>query len=411
MAVTGAIFKTLTFNGESSKNYGVYITGSGAYDAPKRDVEMITIAGRNGSFPLDHGRFENIEVTYPAGIFGDDEEDFADAISNFRNMLCSAKGYCRLEDDYNPDEYRLAIYKSGLEVEPALLKAGEFEIVFECKPQRFLKSGETPVTIGASTTVANPTRFESSPEVRVKGYGTVAFNGYAIDIQNAVYGNVILVEDKVLKYNYFKLNTNEYANNGDTITLKTSPSVRIGANDPYVVNSKTITGTTATGTAFLDGGLIMDAGFRDATFTFTKGTASGEACQINASLSMTNLNTEVTFTATLTVRFDIDYDPATDMIEYTTTVTTSPSSLFTVQKNVYRINSASVYGSKSILGNPTIIDCDLGEAYKETASGIISLDAYIDLGTDLPTLASGNNTAIKDNTITECKIIPRWWKI
>ena len=68
VAPTGNIFKSLEFDGESSKGYGVYITGAAVYNAPEREVEMITIPGRNGSFALDHGRFQNIEVTYPAGI-------------------------------------------------------------------------------------------------------------------------------------------------------------------------------------------------------------------------------------------------------------------------------------------------------------------------------------------------------
>lgn len=139
---TGAIFKALTFDGVSSRDYGVYITGEAVFNAPERDVEMITIPNRNGAFALDNGRFENITVSYPAGIFADTETDFAQAISDFRNILCSKRGYCRLEDEYNPDEYRMAIYKSGLEVSPAQLKAGEFEIIFECKPQRWLKSGD-----------------------------------------------------------------------------------------------------------------------------------------------------------------------------------------------------------------------------------------------------------------------------
>lgn len=147
MAVTstGALFKALTFDNTSSRDYGVYITGQAVYNAPQRDVEMITIPARNGAFALDNGRFENIEVTYPAGIYADNEEDFAQAISDFRNFLCSKRGYCRLEDEYNPDEYRMAVYKSGLEVDPVQLKAGQFEIVFECKPQRWLKSGEEPI--------------------------------------------------------------------------------------------------------------------------------------------------------------------------------------------------------------------------------------------------------------------------
>ena len=141
-------FKTFTFDGENSRSYGVYITGEGVFNAPERNVEMVEIPGRNGAFALDKGNFNNIEVTYPAGIFADTETDFAEAVSDLRNFLCSRVGYVRLEDDYNPNEYRLAVYKSGLDVEHDFLIAGEFELVFECKPQRFLKSGETPITIG-----------------------------------------------------------------------------------------------------------------------------------------------------------------------------------------------------------------------------------------------------------------------
>lgn len=148
MAVTGDIFRSLTFDGESSRDYGVYITGQAVYNAPERDVEMVTIPGRNGAFALDKGRFENIEVTYPAGVFANTDTEFAKAISDFRNMLCSRQGYCRLTDEYNPDEYRLAVYKSGLEVDPVQLKAGQFDITFECKPQRYLTSGEEKKVLG-----------------------------------------------------------------------------------------------------------------------------------------------------------------------------------------------------------------------------------------------------------------------
>lgn len=148
IAPTGAIYKALKFDGVSSRTYGVYITGEAVYNAPERDVEMITIPGRSGSFALDNGRFENIEVSYPAGIYADTEADFRQAISDFRNFLCSRKGYVRLQDEYNPDEYRMAVYKSGLDVDPAMLRAGEFTITFDCKPQRWLTSGETAVTIG-----------------------------------------------------------------------------------------------------------------------------------------------------------------------------------------------------------------------------------------------------------------------
>lgn len=141
-----AVFNSLTFDGENSLDYGVYITGEAVYNAPERAVEMISIPGRNGAIALDQGRFENIEVTYPAGTFGDDQPEFASKIRAFRNALASRFNYVKLTDSYHPDEYRLGLYKSGLTTTPVQRsKAGEFPIVFNCKPQRFLTSGETEV--------------------------------------------------------------------------------------------------------------------------------------------------------------------------------------------------------------------------------------------------------------------------
>ena len=62
---TSALFKGFTFDGIDSKKYGVYITGEAVYNAPERDVEVISIPGRNGAYLLDNGRFSNITVTYP----------------------------------------------------------------------------------------------------------------------------------------------------------------------------------------------------------------------------------------------------------------------------------------------------------------------------------------------------------
>lgn len=149
MAITPLTgFKAFTFDGETSTDYGVQILGEGVFNAPEREVEMINIPGRNGAFALDKGRFENIDVKYPANIIADSTADFAEAVSDLRNFLCSRKGYCRLTDDYHPDEYRMAVYREGLEVDERVLRAGDFDIVFDCMPQRFLTSGEDPITIG-----------------------------------------------------------------------------------------------------------------------------------------------------------------------------------------------------------------------------------------------------------------------
>ena len=72
-----------------------------------------------------------------------------------------------------------------------------------------------------------------------------------------------------------------------------------------------------------------------------------------------------------------------------------------------------IYGDSTVnfLGNPTYIDCEVGECYKYEGTEIVSLNGVISLGSDLPKLSSGTNTFTYDNTVTELKVTPRWWKV
>lgn len=140
-----AIFNSFTFDDENSLDSGIYITGEAVFNAPKRAVEMVNVPGRNGAIAIDEGRFENIPVTYPAGCYADNMADFAEKVAKFRNILASRFTYKRLIDSYHPNEFRMGLYRSGLEVDAVRYNsAGEFKIEFDCKPQRFLLSGEVP---------------------------------------------------------------------------------------------------------------------------------------------------------------------------------------------------------------------------------------------------------------------------
>ena len=141
------------FDGEKSSDLDTYIAGEGTFNAPERVYTMQNIPGRNGQIALDEGRFENYELKYPAFIFTSAGADFRRKISELRNALLSKKGYKRLTDTYHPDEYRLAIYREGLETKPVQYnRAGEFDLVFDCKPQRFLLEGEVPISYPKSPT-------------------------------------------------------------------------------------------------------------------------------------------------------------------------------------------------------------------------------------------------------------------
>lgn len=172
----------LTFNGECSAEYGVYISGESTYNTPDCIVETVQVAGRNGELIVDDANFSNISVKYPCFI----RKDLKDTLENFVSMLASTRGYQRLEDTYHPEIYRLGHYEKGLSVKTTPLnRGGKFDLEFNCMPQKFLKEGEKKITLEANGVIKNPTRFSSKPMLRVYGTGTLTIQGQTITITTA----------------------------------------------------------------------------------------------------------------------------------------------------------------------------------------------------------------------------------
>lgn len=172
----------LLFNGKDSRDFKVYISGQGTFGAPARDYDVRQVPGRSGDLVMGGDRLQNAEVTYQAFIY----KDFRENLQALRSYLLSCIGYCRLEDTYHPDEYRMALYRGGMA--PDVLprnQAGQFEITFEVQPQRWLKSGEQAVILTKTGVIYNPTVFESQPLLRVYGAGQVGIGSQTITITAA----------------------------------------------------------------------------------------------------------------------------------------------------------------------------------------------------------------------------------
>lgn len=172
----------LIFNGYNSKDYGVYISGLNTFVGAERDVEVVSVAGRNGDLTIDKGRFKNVPITYPAFIY----DKFDMNVSAFRGILLNSRGYQRLEDSYHPHEYRRARYMGPFDPDVVdWLKAGEFDITFDCDPRRFLKKGEEFISITTGCVIKNQTIFEAKPLIRVYGTGTITINGVSVVVNTA----------------------------------------------------------------------------------------------------------------------------------------------------------------------------------------------------------------------------------
>lgn len=158
------------YKGKSSQDFDAYITNGGAYLAPVHSYESIPIPGKNGNVIIDNKKFDNVKISYPAVIVEEFDANF-DAIKAF---LLSINGYQRLEDTFHTDEYYMAVFAGFDSIKVGRKHdAGTFNVVFERKPQKFLKSGELKKSYTAAASLLNPTKYKALPLIRLYGSGTL----------------------------------------------------------------------------------------------------------------------------------------------------------------------------------------------------------------------------------------------
>jgi predicted phage tail component-like protein len=160
----------ITYNGKTSDNL-FQVERPPVYEYPERDVDVISVPGRNGDIIIDKGSYKNVNRPYEISV-GSISGDFTQLVNKIVEWLHTSTKYARLEDSYEPDYYRMAAYTDGGSIENLYHMAGKTTLNFNCKPQRFLKVGDTPVTINATTLLNNPTNFIALPIITVSGSGT-----------------------------------------------------------------------------------------------------------------------------------------------------------------------------------------------------------------------------------------------
>lgn len=164
--------RSFYIDGTASSTYNIYASGENAYDAPERDVEVVEVPGRNGNIILDNGRWKNIDVVYPCIV----DKQFLDNAAAARVwLLGDGVSYRKITDDYNTDSFRMGRYKGGIEYAPMFFNKAKatLDVTFDCRPERFLNSGETWATnivdgIHQEATITNPTNFEAKPLLYVE---------------------------------------------------------------------------------------------------------------------------------------------------------------------------------------------------------------------------------------------------
>ena len=169
----------ITYNGTTSKSLGIYVSRGSSFDAAAPDYVSYQIPGKNGDLQINNDRYLNIDVSYPVFIPG----GFESSVQAVRNWMRSADGYVNLQDTYDTTHYRRARGKDVLSFTPTAQDVGaNFELVFDCKPQRFLISGYQQVTLTSGDVLTNPTPFKALPRFETSGIS----NGGTLTVTNSL---------------------------------------------------------------------------------------------------------------------------------------------------------------------------------------------------------------------------------
>jgi len=142
---------SITWNGVSSDTIGVIVEKIPNRYIPTRRFSPQQIAGKNGNFLMVDKSFPNVEQEYEVYLSAE-SQGLPSVARACAEWLMGPTGYCRLTDSYDTTVYREAFLMGGFDLENILNKFGRCTITFSCKPQKYLLTGETPVTIPAGHT-------------------------------------------------------------------------------------------------------------------------------------------------------------------------------------------------------------------------------------------------------------------
>ena len=173
-----------SLGGKCSQDYGLIMTEPPHIVIAEREVETISVVGRSGNLMVDKGRYKNVTIPYKCAIIPEGQT-LRDAAVSAAELLRPMAGYLRLENTFHPESYRMARISSQISIESIVEQAGRFTVNFDCKPQRFLKSGEFPIAYESAGELFNPTMETALPLITVYGTGPgeVSVGGVTVEIK------------------------------------------------------------------------------------------------------------------------------------------------------------------------------------------------------------------------------------
>lgn len=160
--------KRITFGGEVVP---AYIASAPHYIRPERKMIVTPIPGTSNEVVEMEDAWEAYDQPYELFVGDGTEDSVQQPLRDVAKVLYKT-GWQTLIDDYEPNYFRLAYFKGPFDIENRKTFLGKFNVTFRCKAERYLISGNVPVSVADGGTLINPTDFIAKPLIHVEGSGT-----------------------------------------------------------------------------------------------------------------------------------------------------------------------------------------------------------------------------------------------
>lgn len=381
---------SLEVNGINSNNYGVIISGGGTYATPRRKVTSTPVPGRNGDIQYDENAFENCIVTYPCGIAKGFESDYLP----FIRKLKAQPVYSKITDTYHPLYFRYGTVIEEMVPEVGtILRSGKFDLQFDCKPQRFLTSGDTP------------TSYTPTPKALPSTY---TYSDFPAGFQNQL---ITLTRDA--GYTTADIQSMEFLIGTGASTSATQVSVEVESLDPFFavyVNQDPLNYVWSISTQ-IRASYLKNFPLSQGLFPWT----SANVWVVIARVPEAKIYIDNTLT--------LDYDyfnefSLTNPTDYTAqpliraeVSSTFDDYLFGINGCYLRYNAAAVTEGVTAL----TLDADTMNCYAlpaDNATGeIVNCNKYCELSNWSLKLKPGANDILVGNYCDKLDVTPRWWTL
>lgn len=405
----------ITFNGVSSKTLGIEVVRPPHFQYSERHYSSIEIPGSNGNYYINHGGYKNVDGEYELNFLVDISEysNFQSHAAAISRWLHSGRGYCKLEDSYNPDWYRMATYHESNTIENILDGGGKFTVHFDCKPQKWLKSGETLSPIASGATITNPTGNIAEPIIYLTstGDGSFTIGDYTIEVKKsdssvtpviadvAMYGNNEFIYDGSMWHSYTEpTKPNEYtAVAGDVVSYN---------GDKF----------TFDGTVWHTFTSYDNARYIGATYTTITDESESNPIGLN-NRYLGESTTAISAGSSVNAIVIVNYSAETgDLVIYNGNKFVFDGSKWVAEANYSGEKKFIGQTSTTISANSTVQRIGLDGMFIDFESG----NAYLDSGAmkrnkliscpEFPVLMPGDNVVTYTN-LTNVQLMPRWYMI